>query len=88
MNIDKYGRTTLTEKEALEAIYSNSYDFLNSAYFSNTSIVSTFNKAVEKNADNIPLLNLYQHLDQVLSTIPSIGNNDILLEYSTTLLRK
>jgi hypothetical protein len=32
--------------------------------------------------------NLYQHLDQVLSTIPSIGNNDILLEYSTTLLRK
>ena len=32
--------------------------------------------------------NLYQHLDQVLSTIPSIGNNDILLEYSTTLFRK
>lgn len=63
MSIDRYGRSTLTEKEALEAIYSNSYDFLNSVYFSNTSIVSTFNKAVEKNADNIPLLNLYQHLD-------------------------
>ena len=31
---------------------------------------------------------LYQDLDLVLSTIPSIGNNDILLEYSTTLLRK
>jgi len=31
---------------------------------------------------------LYQHLDQVLSSIPSIGNNDILLEYSTTLSRK
>ena len=32
--------------------------------------------------------NLYQHLDQVLSSIPSIGNNDILLEYSTELFRK
>ena len=31
---------------------------------------------------------LYIHLDQVLSSIPSIGNNDILLEYSTTLSRK
>ena len=31
---------------------------------------------------------LYQHLDQVLSSIPSISNNDILLEYSTTLSRK
>lgn len=31
---------------------------------------------------------LYIHLDQVLSSIPSIGNNDIVLEYSTTLLRK
>lgn len=31
---------------------------------------------------------LYQHLDPVLSSIPSIGNNDILLEYSTTLSRK
>lgn len=32
--------------------------------------------------------NLYQDLDQVLSSIPSIGNNDILLEYSTSLFRK
>lgn len=32
--------------------------------------------------------NLYQHLDQVLSSIPSIGNNDILLEYSTELFHK
>jgi hypothetical protein len=32
--------------------------------------------------------NIYQHLDQVLSSIPSIGNNDILLSYSTTLSRK
>jgi DNA polymerase III alpha subunit len=63
MSIDKYGRSTLTEKEALEAIYSNSYDFLNSVYFSDTTIVSTFNQAVEKNADNIPLLKLYQTLD-------------------------
>ena len=31
---------------------------------------------------------LYQHLDTVLSSIPSIGNNDILLAYSTTLSRK
>lgn len=31
---------------------------------------------------------LYQHLDQVLSSIPSIGNNDILLEYSTELFHK
>lgn len=31
---------------------------------------------------------LYQDLDQVLSSIPSIGNNDILLEYSTSLFRK
>ena len=31
---------------------------------------------------------IYQHLDQVLSSIPSIGNNDILLEYSTSLFRK
>ena len=31
---------------------------------------------------------LYQHLDQVLSSIPSIGNNDILLAYSTSLFRK
>lgn len=31
---------------------------------------------------------LYQHLDQVLSSIPSIGNNDILLEYSTKLFHK
>lgn len=31
---------------------------------------------------------IYQHLDQVLSSIPSIGNNDILLEYSTSLSRK
>lgn len=31
---------------------------------------------------------LYQHLDQVLSSIPSISNNDILLEYSTRLFRK
>jgi len=31
---------------------------------------------------------LYQHLDSVLSSIPSIGNNDILLEYSTELFYK
>lgn len=31
---------------------------------------------------------LYQDLDPVLSSIPSIGNNDILLEYSTSLFRK
>ena len=31
---------------------------------------------------------IYQHLDQVLSSIPSIGSNDILLEYSTSLFRK
>ncbi len=31
---------------------------------------------------------LYQHLDTVLSSIPSIGNNDILLEYSTELFHK
>jgi len=31
---------------------------------------------------------LYIHLDQVLSSIPSIGNNDILLEYSTELFYK
>ncbi len=31
---------------------------------------------------------LYIHLDQVLSSIPSIGGNDILLEYSTSLFRK
>jgi len=31
---------------------------------------------------------LYQHLDQVLSSIPSIGHNDILLEYSTELFHK
>lgn len=31
---------------------------------------------------------LYQHLDTVLSSIPSIENNDILLAYSTTLSRK
>jgi len=31
---------------------------------------------------------LYIHLDQVLSSIPSIGNYDILLDYSTTLSRK
>lgn len=63
MNIDKYGRTTLTENEALEAIYSNSYNFLDSVYFSNTNTVSTFNQAVEKNADIIPLLKFYQNLD-------------------------
>ena len=32
--------------------------------------------------------NLYVHLDQVLSSIPSIGNNDKLLEYSTELFHK
>ena len=31
---------------------------------------------------------LYQDLDQVLSSISSIGGNDILLEYSTSLFRK
>lgn len=31
---------------------------------------------------------LYQHLDQVLSSIPSIGGNDIVLEYSTKLFHK
>ena len=31
---------------------------------------------------------LYIHLDQVLSSIPSIGHNDILLEYSTELFHK
>ena len=31
---------------------------------------------------------LYQDLDQVLSSIPSIGGNDILLEYSTSLFNK
>lgn len=31
---------------------------------------------------------LYIHLDQVLSSIPSIGGNDILFEYSTSLFRK
>jgi len=31
---------------------------------------------------------LYIHLDQVLSSIPSIGGHDILLEYSTSLFHK
>ena len=31
---------------------------------------------------------IYQHLDQVLSSIPSIGGNDMLLEYSTSLFNK
>ena len=31
---------------------------------------------------------LYIHLDQVLSSIPSIADNDIILEYSTSLFNK
>lgn len=52
------------------------------------SILQYFEEFLPQNETYWESEHLYQHLDQILSSIPSIGGNDILLEYSTTLLRK
>lgn len=52
------------------------------------AIFQYYEEFLPQNATYWETETLYQHLDAVLSSIPSIGNNDILLEYSTELFHK
>ena len=52
------------------------------------AIFEYYEEFLPQNATYWESEHLYQHLDVVLSSIPSIGNNDILLEYSTELFHK
>jgi hypothetical protein len=52
------------------------------------AIFQYYEEFLPRNSNYWETEELYQHLDVVLSSIPSIGNNDILLEYSTELFHK
>jgi DNA polymerase III alpha subunit len=56
MNIDKYGRIELTEKESLDALYSNKINELKGLFFDKET-VQKFNSALLANKDNFQKIN-------------------------------
>lgn len=61
MNIDKYGRVSITEQEAFDALYSGKISDL--AKISIIGNIDQYNQSQQRNADNIPKLEQLQELD-------------------------
>ena len=60
MKIDKYGRVSITDQEAFEALYSGKLTSLESVIIDGA--LEKFNSARQTNADKIPNLNLPENL--------------------------
>lgn len=54
MNIDQFGRVEITEKEAIDSVYSGHMNLLDAVYISEG--VDRYNRARKQNADTIPKL--------------------------------
>ena len=56
MEINKFGQVTLTETEAINALYSGSIQNLSGVFIDDVSKINQYNKARKLNADKIPEL--------------------------------
>lgn len=63
MKIDKYGRVSITDQEAFEALYSGKLTSLESVIIDGG--LEKFNSARQTNADKIPNLNLPENLEDI-----------------------
>lgn len=63
MNIDSYGRVTITEQEAFDALYKGQLKTLNGVVINGD--ITTYNQARRENADPIPALETLEDLSDV-----------------------
>lgn len=63
MNIDKYGRVTVTDQEAFKALYSGQMSHFHNLFF-DPEAAAMFNKAIDTNKDLIDSINHIKDLDQ------------------------
>lgn len=52
MNIDQYGRITLSEKDIFDALYEGKIQSFEHLFLDDSALIEQFNQAVELNADN------------------------------------
>lgn len=65
MRIDNYSRVSVSESEALEALYANSITDLRDVCLDNIDLIKQYNSARLLNADNIPKLLTQEDLTDV-----------------------
>ena len=65
MNIDKYGRVEVSEKEAMSALYSGKISDLSNVYINDPKIANQYNNSKQLNADRIPSLETLENLEFV-----------------------
>jgi len=56
VEVNNYGQVVLSEKEAIEALYSNKIENFENIYLDDPEACARFNTTVEKNADRLPVL--------------------------------
>lgn len=63
MKIDQYGRVTITETEAFNALYTNQVKTLDKITLEDVSSIEQYNQACLQNADRIPKLKELEFFD-------------------------
>lgn len=58
MKTNKYGQVTITEQEAVNALYEGVIDNLENVYIDNIDVITKYNQSREINADRIPELKI------------------------------
>lgn len=66
MNIDKYGRTTISNTEAFDLLYSGKIKNFNEIFLEDQLSIDQFNSAIKQNADSIPFIEEYIPIDVTL----------------------
>ena len=76
MKQDIYGHIEISEDEAFDALYNRKITSLNSIFIDNPDIISQFNKAIDKNADNIAKLCSLSKIDLPISEFDILNQRD------------
>jgi len=58
--VNEFGQVSVSEQEALDALYLNSELLLESLFFYEEDVVNNFNQSIEENADLIPRIKLLE----------------------------
>lgn len=65
MKSDKYGRITVTENEAFQALYSGKIQNLETVTLDNSKAIEQFNQSIKRNADKIPTTQPEEDLEDI-----------------------
>jgi DNA polymerase III alpha subunit len=72
---NKYGEVTITEQEAVNALYEGVIDNLENVYIDNIDIITKYNQSREANADRIPELKIPDSLSISIEEFDKINQS-------------